>query len=118
MSNGNSPHSVMYSTEELQEKQIEVISKLEAEAKSSKPIHLIVGSSPNDVKLMCGDIDLAKETFISSISMELTPGNKKLVIEFFDFTAEIEATPPEINKPSNAALPKWLPESDKFLLGT
>lgn len=75
----------------------------------AKPIHLIVGADPNDVKLMCGGIDLTKNTFIESIHLDLKQNHKKLVIEFCEFTAEIEATPTDVIKASGVVLPKWLP---------
>lgn len=108
-------HSITYTLDELKEKQTAMAEALE---KTTKPVHLIVGNNPNDVKLMCGDLDLAKETYISSISLELTPNKKKLVIEFYDFTAEIEATPTEINNPTGAPLPKWLPDSGSISLAS
>lgn len=80
----------------------------------AKPIHLIVGDDPNDVKLMCGGIDLVKNAFIESIHLELKQNHKKLVIEFFNFTAQIEATSTEINAAHGATLPLWIPTVNKY----
>ena len=80
----------------------------------AKPIHLIVGENPNDVKLMCGDIDLTKQAFIESIHLDIKQNYKKLVIEFLNFTAQIEATPTEINAAHGATLPLWIPTVNKY----